>query len=138
MRAPLSLSVSARPAGSTRFSLALLVAAALLWTAAPLAAGAAKARARTDGVGVFLNCFASGAPLPDARPGRPGPNDDRAHACALCQAFCGGVAPLVARPGLVGAAPVQSDTLSWTVADRAAPTPRRSLSHQARAPPSVC
>ncbi len=65
----------------------------------------------------------------------PGPRDRHHDACLLCQLCTGGVAPLAARPNLVGEAPVQWTMLAWAVADRALPAPRQEYSRQARAPP---
>lgn len=125
-------------------AVALLLAATALWAATPIAAsfaarvGAGKAAGQEARSFVsLLICFASGASSPDAQTGLPGPHDDRSHDCSLCQMSCCGDAPLVARPGLVGAAPVQRIAHRWTVADRAAPTPRPRLSHRPRAPPIV-
>lgn len=118
-----------------RPSAALLIAAAWLWVVAPLARGIGEAGVGGRFVAQLFICFASGSSQPDALPGRPGPKDDRS-ACALCQAFCSGSAPLAARPGQLGATPVPSFKLAWTVADRVAPTLRRRLSHRQRAPPA--
>lgn len=117
------------------FGFALLFAATMLWTLTPLARGLTPA-----GIGgraaVFFICFASGSSSrPDALPGRPEPKHDRSSVCALCAGFCNGDAPSVARSGFIGAAPVQCTVHDWTVADCAAPTPRRGLSHRQRAPP---
>ncbi len=118
-----------------RSGVALLLAAASLWAVAPLARGIGEAGVGGRWVAQLFICFASGSSQPDALPGRLGPQDDRS-ACVLCQAFCSGLAPLAAQPGLVGAAPVPSFTLAGTVADCVAPTPRRALSHRPRAPPA--
>lgn len=114
---------------------ALLIAASWLWVVAPLARGVGEAGVGGRWVAQLFICFASGSSQPDAFPGRLGPKDDRS-ACSLCQAFCSGSAPLTARPGPIGATPVPSFKLVWTVADRVAPTPRRRLSHRPRAPPA--
>lgn len=120
-----------------RASFVLLLATAL-WAALPLASAIAM-RGYGNGdraVTQFFTCFAPGAFFPDpgAHAGRPGPKNDRS-ACAFCQAFCSGHAPLPAQPGAVVATPVPNVSLERTVADRVAPTPRRPLSHRARAPP---
>ncbi len=65
----------------------------------------------------------------------PDPRDRHHDACLLCELYTGGVAPLAARPNLVGAAPVQWTMLVWTVADCALPALRHEYSRQARAPP---
>lgn len=66
----------------------------------------------------------------------PGQLHSHRDACALCQAYCDGVAPLAARLAPLGMAPVQWTALHWSVADRALPTPHHDYSRQARAPPS--
>ncbi|WP_457797387.1 hypothetical protein [Methylocystis sp. S23] len=128
---------SLRLGAARRFAHALLLAAALLANApfaAPLALGLGGAKERLASAFV---CFASGAPMPDAQSGRPGSASDRGIDCVLCQTLCRGVAPLAARPGLVGAAPIPGVSLRLgMVADRVAPTPRPRRSNRARAPPS--
>lgn len=123
----------------SRRNIFALLLTANLWAVLPLTAAAVTHDARrADGAlaQVFI-CFASGAPpRSDVLPGRPGPRNDRA-ACMICQVFCSGHAPLPAQSGHVSATPVPSLTLAWTEADRAAPTPRRLLSHRARAPPAA-
>lgn len=124
--------------GMGRLGVALLLAAAALWAALPLAPGFAKLGGSgnaDDSFASFFICYASGAPSPDAQTGRPGPNQDRSGDCFICQLSCCGAAPIAARPGSVGAAPFQRTTTPWMVADRAAPTPRSRLSHRPRAPP---
>jgi hypothetical protein len=125
-----------RAGAASRFGFAMLLAAAL-FASAPFAASlAARALAgRNESIATIFVCFASGAPLPDARTGRPGPAKDRGIDCVLCQTLCRGDAPLAARPGLVVATPIQSAPSLWMEADRAASTPRPRLSHRARAPP---
>lgn len=132
-----SLSAILRAGAARRFARALLLIAALL-TSAPFAASLAHGwRAGPERIASAFVCFASGAPMPDAQAGRPGPASDRGIDCVLCQTLCCGVAPLAARPGLVGAAPIPGDPLRLgMVADRVAPTPRPRLSNRARAPPS--
>jgi len=132
-----SASPTLRAGAASRFARTLLLLAALL-TSAPFAAALALGlRAGPEKVASVFVCFASGAHLPDAQSGRPGPASDRGIDCVLCQTLCCGVAPLAARPGLVGVAPIPGDFLRLRmVADRAAPTPRSRLTHQARAPPS--
>lgn len=132
-----SLLPSLRAGAAGGFARALLLAAALL-TSAPFAASLALGlHAGPEKIASIFVCFASGAPLPDAQSGRPGPASDRGVDCVLCQTLCCGVAPLAARPGLVGATPILGDSLRLgMVADRVAPTPRPRLSHRARAPPS--
>ncbi len=116
---------------------ATLLAAALFASAPFAAALAARTLAgKPDSVASIFICFASGVSLPDALTGRPGPMSDRGIDCVLCQTLCCGDAPLPARPGLVGAAAIQSESLRWMVADYAAPTTRPRLSHRARAPPT--
>lgn len=124
------------PRAGGRLGATLLFLAASFWALAPLARGVGESGVGGRLVAQLFICFASGASQPDAIAGRPGPKDDRS-ACILCQAFCSGLAPLAARPGPVGATPVPSFELAWTVADRVAPTPRRRLSHRPRAPPAA-
>lgn len=114
----------------------LLLLAASLWAVAPLARGVGESGVGGRLVAKLFICFASGSSQPDALAGRLGPKDDRS-ACILCQAFCSGLAPLAARPGPIGATPVPSFRLVWTVADRVAPTPRPSPAHRPRAPPAA-
>jgi hypothetical protein len=125
-----------RPYAASAFARTLLLAAALLTSApflAPLALGLGGAK---ETLATAFVCFASGAPLPDARKGRLGPVSDQGIDCVLCQTLCFGFAPMAARPGLVGATPIPSDSLRLgMVADRVAPTPRPLLSNRARAPP---
>jgi hypothetical protein len=114
------------------FGLALAI-----WAIAPIVGQVGAARAADLALARFFICFASvGSSPADAQPGLPGHDDDRERACPMCQASCGGVAPIAARPGQVGVAPVQRVALAWTVADRALPTPRRDFSRLARAPPA--
>ena len=120
----------------SRLGATLLFAAASLWAVAPLARGVAESGVGGGLVAQLFVCFASGSSQPDALAGRLGPKDDRA-ACTLCQAFCSGLAPLAARPGPIGATPVPSFRLVWTVADRVAPTPRPDPANRQRAPPSA-
>jgi hypothetical protein len=125
-----------RAGAASRFGLALLLAAALS-ASAPFVASLALRRVtgKAEKLASLVVCFASGAPLPDARTDRPGSTDDRSPHCVLCQTLCDGAAPLAPRPGPVGVAPIQN-SLPWMVADRAAPTSRPRLSHRARAPPA--
>jgi hypothetical protein len=111
--------------------------ALVLWVAAPVAWSAAAARSAAGSLAFLLTCFAPADSSPaGAYPGPPGHSGGGRDACSFCQACCGGAAPMEARPGEVGTAPVQSDSPAWTVADRALPTPRRDHSRLARAPPS--
>lgn len=126
---------SAPRAGAAARCGRMLLMAAALFVSAPFAASLA-ARAVADGqdsVALVLICFASGAP--DALTGQPGTASDHGIDCVLCQTLCCGFAPLAARPGLVGAAPIQRLSPRWMVADRAAPTRKPRLSNWARAPP---
>ncbi|MGJ0504252.1 MAG: hypothetical protein ACR65X_11040 [Methylocystis sp.] len=120
----------------SRLGATLLFAAASLWAVAPLARGVAESGVGGGLVAQLFVCFASGYSQPDALAGPLGPKDDRS-ACTLCQAFCSGLAPLAARPGPIGATPVPSFRLAWTVADRVAPTPRPDPANRQRAPPSA-
>lgn len=131
-----SVSPVPRAGASSLFRFALLLVAALS-TGAPFAAplAARLLAGRLETLALAFVCFASGAPAPDAQTGRPGPSGDRGIDCVLCQTLCCGAAPLAGGPGHVVAAPIQSDSLRWMVADRAAPTPRSRLSHRPRAPP---
>ncbi|MGJ0396542.1 MAG: hypothetical protein ACR65U_09985 [Methylocystis sp.] len=124
------------PRAGARFGATLLLLAASLWAVAPLARGVGESGVGGRLVAKLFICFASGSSQPDALAGRLGPKDDRS-ACILCQAFCSGLAPLAARPGPIGATPVPSFRLVWTVADRVAPTPRPSPAHRPRAPPAA-
>lgn len=120
--------------GAALFGLALAV-----WLAAPLAGRIATPRSDAAAVARVLTCIASATSgVADAHPGLPGHNNggDR-DACMSCQVCCAAAAPLAARPGEVGMAPVQCVSPAWTVADRALPTPRREHSRQARAPPAL-
>lgn len=130
-------SVILRAGAASRFARALLLVAAVL-TSAPFAASLALGlRAGPGKIAVAFVCFATGAPMPDAQSGRPGPASDRGIDCVLCQTLCCGVAPLAARPGLVGATSIPGAPLRLgMVADLVAPTPRPRLSNRARAPPS--
>ncbi len=122
----------ARLASSLGF--ALFLTATALWALTPPARRmAAGFRGRAA---VFFICFASDLASPsDALPGGPDPKHDRGAACALCAACGSGDAPLAWRPGPVDVAHVQTYSLFWTLADRAALTPRISLSYRSRAPP---
>jgi hypothetical protein len=136
MRRNLSL---LRRNGATRLSGRVLLLAATLMACAPAAASLA-ARAVIGGSETYASliiCFASGKPLPDAQPGRPGNARHRGIDCVLCETLCSGGGPLAARPDVVDAAPIQTVNLPWMVADRAASMTRwpRS-SNQARAPPA--
>lgn len=126
--------------GGVRPILALPLAAAALWVALSLmgSPGAPGGAGKADeSFASYFTCFASAAPFADAQTGRPGRNRDRRGDCLVCQASCCGAAPIAARPGSVGAAPVQRKTLlRWMVADCAAPTPRSRPSHRPRAPPA--
>ncbi|MGD9542037.1 hypothetical protein [Methylocystis sp.] len=113
-----------------------LLLAASLWAVAPLARGVAQSGVGGPMVAQLFICFASGSSQPDALAGRLGPKNDRS-ACILCQAFCSGLAPLAARPGPIGATPVPSFRLVWTVADCVAPTPRPDPANRQRAPPAA-
>jgi hypothetical protein len=119
-----------------RLGATLLLLAASLWAVAPLARGVARSGVGGPMVAQLFICFASGSSQPDALAGRLGPKDDRS-ACILCQAFCSGLAPLAARPGPIGATPVPSFRLVWTVADCVAPTPRPDPANRQRAPPAA-
>ncbi len=132
----MSVSCANRVFAPSRLGFALLFAAATLMSLTPLARGLAQARlgARAE---AFFICFASGySSRSDALPGRPDTKHDRNSACAICAACSSGDAPLMAPSGFFGAAPVQIYSPLWTVADRAAPMPRRRLSHRPRAPPA--
>ncbi len=124
------------PREGARLGATLLFLAASLWAVVPLVRGVAESGVGGRLVAQLFICFASGASQPDALAGRLGPKDDRS-ACILCQAFCSGLAPLAARPGLIGATPVPSFRLAWTVADRVAPTPRPDPANRQRAPPAA-
>lgn len=117
---------------------ALLLGLALaLWAFAPMAGRGALARSGAGSVAPVITCFAPADSSPaGAHPGPPGHRGGDHDACCLCQACCGGAAPLEARPGKVGVAAVQSvSPTAWTAADRAMPTPRRDHSRLPRAPP---
>jgi len=79
-------------------------------------------------------CLKTGGPDQDGDQG-PGHVHRSRHDCALCQAFCDGVAPVAARPIALGRAPVQWKDVCWAAADRVLPVPLRDYDRQARAPP---
>jgi hypothetical protein len=133
---PPAFSPVSPPRAGARFGATLLFLAASLFAGAPLARGVADSGVGGRLVAQLFVCFASGSSQPGALAGRLGPKDDRS-ACILCQAFCSGLAPLAARPGLIGATPVPSFKLARTVADCVAPTPRPSPAHRPRAPPAA-
>lgn len=133
---PSAFSFASPPRAVAGLGATLLLLAASLWAVAPLARGVADSGVGGRLVAQFFICFASGPSQPDALAGRPGPKDDRS-ACILCQAFCSGLAPLAARPGPIGATPVPSFRLAWTVADRVAPKPRPDPANRQRAPPAA-
>ncbi|WP_457797389.1 DUF2946 family protein [Methylocystis sp. S23] len=110
------------------FVLALAVQACL-----PVANGVAAARG-ADIHGLSEICLKAGGSDHGGHHA-PGHVHGR-HDCALCQAFCDGVAPVAARPFSVGMAPAQWKDVPWAVADRALPAPPRDYGRQARAPPS--
>jgi hypothetical protein len=113
----------------------LLFALALAVQVIAPASASVMAEARNSSA-AFAICFqAGGGPAGDRE--LPGPNERRSDACPLCQACCVGVAPPAAWPSSVGMAPVQWVASSWTVADRAVPTPHPDYAHRARAPPSL-
>jgi hypothetical protein len=59
------------------------------------------------------------------------------HDCALCQVFCDGVTPVVARSTSLAAARVQWVALRWAATDGSAPAVQRDYARQARAPPGI-
>lgn len=117
--------------GALLFALALAVQAA-----APAAAAIAIAKAARDFGVVSTICLQSGGD-PAGERELPGHHNRHCDACTLCEACCNGVAPPSAWPRLVGMAPVQSIDSSWTVADRALPTPLADDARRARAPPAL-
>ncbi|MFO1125941.1 MAG: hypothetical protein U1E25_12165 [Methylocystis sp.] len=133
---PSAFRFASPPFAGARRGATLLLLAASLWAVVPLARGVADSGVGGRLVAQLFVCFASGTSQPDALAGRLGPKDDRS-ACILCQAFCSGLAPLAARPGPIGATPVPSFRLVWTVADRVAPTPRHDPANRQRAPPAA-
>jgi hypothetical protein len=133
---PSAFRLASPPRSGAGFGAALLFVAASLWAVVPLARGVAESGVGGRLVAQLFICFASGSSQPDALAGRLGPKDDRS-ACILCQAFCSGLAPLAARSGPIGATPVPSFRLVWTVADRVAPTPRPDPANRQRAPPGA-
>jgi len=120
---------------SRRWITAILFVLALAVQAlAPVANGVAAARG-VDVHGLSEICLKAAAPGHET-PRAPGHAHHGHHDCALCQAFCDGVAPVAGRPVQLGMAPVQWKSSHWTVADRALPPPPRDYDRQARAPPS--
>ncbi|WP_442754200.1 DUF2946 family protein [Methylocystis sp. JAN1] len=111
----------------------ILFVLALALQALPVASGVAAARG-ADAHVLSEICLKAGSPGHDNHQA-PGRAHGR-HDCPLCQAFCDGVAPVAARPVVLGMAPVQWRDFRWTVADRALPAPPRDYDRQARAPPS--
>lgn len=114
----------------TRLLFALALA---LQVIAPMSGGVAAAR---DGVKshALETCLALAGGDHGQRQGGHGHTHGH-HDCALCQAFCDGVAPVAGRPASLGRAPVQWEDIHWMVADRALPAPPRNYDRQARAPP---
>jgi len=116
---------------------ALLFALALAIQAfAPVAGNVAVARSLGD-AGETVDLCLDGASSAGDRHQAPGHLHGHRGACALCQAFCDGLAPLAARLVSPGMAPVQWTALDWTARDRALPTRLHDFSRQARAPPSL-
>lgn len=115
----------------------LLVALALtVQVFAPVAGNVAVAKALGEASESIDLCLKA-AGSADDRQQTPGQLHSHRDACALCQAFCDGSAPLAARLLSSGMAPVQWTALDWTLADGALPTPHHEHSRQARAPPSL-
>lgn len=110
------------------FALALAVQAL-----APVATGVAMAHGAGES-GPFELCLKAGRAA--ANHHGSGGHVHRQHdSCALCQAFCDGVAPVSVRSASLGMAPVRWTSFRWTVADRTVPVAARDYARQARAPP---
>jgi hypothetical protein len=120
--------MSRRWLASLLFALALAVQAFM-----PVANGVAAARG-VDLHALVENCLNVGG-ADQRTPHAPGHVHGH-HDCALCQAFCDGVASDAARPLPFALAPaVRWTELRWTLADRALPASPRDFARQARAPP---
>ncbi|MEK4033693.1 DUF2946 family protein [Methylocystis sp. IM3] len=106
------------------FALALAVQAI-----APVANGVAAAH---DATGLFEFCQKATDAAPQQSPG----HTHRHHQdCALCQAFCDGVAPVAGRPVALAFASLHWSRLAWAAVDFAPLATARDVSRQARAPP---
>lgn len=110
-------------------TLALFALALAVQAIAPVANGVAAAH---DATGLFEICQKATDHAPQQAPGHTHRHQD----CALCQAFCDGVAPVAARQMPVAVAPVYWSRLAWAAVDYAPPAMARDFSRQARAPPS--
>lgn len=58
------------------------------------------------------------------------------QSCALCQAYCDGVSPVVASSKIFVALVQRPSVANWRNLDRVLPTTTIDYSHRARAPPS--
>lgn len=59
------------------------------------------------------------------------------HDCALCQAFCDGVAPVAARLAALAAPTAQWTCVQWSLTHQTMRASPRDAARQARAPPVV-
>ncbi len=110
----------------------LFVLALTVQVFTPVANGVAASRG-VDIHGLSEICLNAGGAGHDRQsPGRAHSH----HDCALCQAFCDGVAPVASRFVNFGRSPVQWTEVRWTFAERALPGNWRDFARQARAPPS--
>jgi hypothetical protein len=83
----------------------------------------------------FQICLKTASDFATGKQQLPGLPERHGGNCAFCQLSCDGSAPLGAAVHEIGLAPVQLLSSAWTVADRAAPTPREAGWRQPRAPP---
>jgi hypothetical protein len=119
---------------SRRWLTALLfVLAMTLQVVAPVANGVAAAHG-LDGPGLGNICLGAGHDDHGTR--QPGQGQHRHHHdCALCQAFCDGVAPVASRATPVSTPAARWTLLSWSFAHQTPNASLRGVSHRARAPP---
>lgn len=99
---------------------------------APMASAVAAAR-DTGSVAGIETCLNIG--VGDHGRGQPAHHRHSHHDCALCKAFCDGVAPVSASPVALCADGFEWRTASWVLNDAALTRPRPAASHRARAPP---
>lgn len=124
------------------FTILLFAMALALQVVAPVAVNVAMAtRAEAAAVSAGGVIAAGELCLKDAGaggPSREAPAHLKGHrdACLLCQAYCGGVAPVGARAARLGMAPVHWTALAWTQTDRVLPAAPHDYSRLARGPPS--
>ncbi len=110
-------------------TLALFALALAVQAVAPVANGVAAAH---DIIGFSEICQKAIDHAPQQAPGHTHRHQD----CALCQAFCDGVAPVGPRPVSLAVAPVYWTSLAWADVDFTPRATTRDFSRQARAPPA--